>query len=129
MTTPQPRSSPFMSLVQHHERVWGLETYSGRPELSQILTSPVIAFWQNMEAKSEPHVDARGKLIVEKPKVDERLTITLHNDLKEIEAHIARLVIRSGAQLPKQYLARLFVKGREMRIASINIVFEPVDHK
>jgi hypothetical protein len=125
MATTSPKED-FMALVQLHERAWGMETYTGRPDLAAILQTSVAAFWSPSEPKSDPHFDKRGKL-VEKSKSDDRMTITLHNDLKEIEDHLAKLVLRSTLKPPTHRLMRIFVKGREMRIKAIHVDFEPVE--
>jgi DNA-directed RNA polymerase subunit RPC12/RpoP len=35
----------FMELVEIHERRWGTVQYPGRPTLSELMTSPVVACW------------------------------------------------------------------------------------
>lgn len=84
---------------------------SPRPE--SILAAPVVAFWAG-EVKDAPRA---------KPATD-RYTVTLHNDLSDVERYIASLVLRLAIELPKRRLARLFVKGVEVRVKGVQVVFE-----
>ena len=46
----EPPDAKFMDYVQRHERIWGTETYSGRPDLVDILTAPVVvASWISLQ--------------------------------------------------------------------------------
>jgi len=99
----------FMDYVQHHERSWGVEEYEGRPNLIDILRAPVSVFWQ------------------ETPEA-ERLTITLHDDMSEIEEYMTRLLFRRNGTIPKKRIARIFTGGKATRIKGIRIVFELEDN-
>jgi hypothetical protein len=110
----KPAKDDFLTWVQTHERLWGMETYPGRPDLQAILNAEVVAFWAS-ESKEGARV-----------KTQERYTITLHKDLSDVERYISSLVLRLAIELPKRRLARLFVKGIEVRIRGVNVLFEPV---
>lgn len=103
-----------MDMVQFHERAWGLETYSGRPELSEILMSPVVAFWY----KTEKGADG---------KTDNRFKIVLYENLDAIQDHLAKLILRSGVQTPQERLGRIFAKGKEVRVRGVTVHFEVLE--
>jgi hypothetical protein len=111
----QPSKDTFLSVVQQHERMWGMDSYPGRPDLEAILAAPVVAFWAG-EVKDAP-----------RSKTTERYTVTLHNDLSDVERYITSLVLRLAIELPKRRLARLFVKGTEVRIKGVQVVFEKLE--
>jgi hypothetical protein len=111
-----PSKDTFLGFVQQHERLWGMESYPGRPDLEAILAAPVVAFWVG-EVKDAP-----------RSKTPERYTVTLHNDLADVERYITSLVLRLAIELPKRRLARLFVKGAEVRIKGVQVVFEKIEN-
>lgn len=37
----------FLELVEFHERKWGTEQYAGRPALTELLHSPIVAMWRS----------------------------------------------------------------------------------
>ncbi len=102
--------SEFLALVQNHERVWGNDTYAGRPDLERVLNAPVVAFWQ---------VEATGKH-------SDHPQITLHKDLHEIEDYFVKLIFRSTLPAPKRRLYKLYVDGQQMRVSSVKFSFAPV---
>lgn len=95
-----------MFLAQEHERAWGRESYTGRPTLEEIFASPVIVFWADTNDKQE----------------DKRHTITLHDNLAELESHFLRLLF--ALDLPKRRPAKLFANGKKVRITGVKISFE-----
>ena len=106
----QTDRSDFLALVQQHERAWGNETYAGRPTLETILHAPVVAFWQ---------VQNSGKQA-------DRPQITLHKDLREIEEFYVKMIFRSSLPIQQRRLYKLFVDGKQMRVASVKLSFAPV---
>lgn len=98
----------FIDYVQQHEREWGNETYSGRPSLDEILRAPVVIFWQPVDSKS----------------TNGRRVVTLHNDLKEVQEHLEKLLIRSQLEFPRQRIYRMFAKGKQIRIKAVHVEFE-----
>lgn len=95
----------FMQFIEEHQRAWGRETYKGRPTLEQMLSSPVVAFWQ--------------------PTSDEMFfTATVHKELKEIEQYLLALLIHSEVRLPVLRLKRVFVNQQPKKIANISIEFK-----
>lgn len=104
-------NNSFLDYVQQHERAWGKDSYPGRPKLEQFLASPVVAFWEPMDAK---------KNIKETP----RRTATLHKSLDEIQDHFTKLLFRAHIDPPKNRLVLIFSNQERVRIKSVNIVFE-----
>lgn len=105
----------FLAYVQQHERLWGMETYPGRPTLEEMLNAPVVALWY------PPEDDDKAKKDIFR---QERFTVTLHQDLHEIESYVNRLIFRLSVQVPRVRLARVFVRGKEMKVKSVKIEFE-----
>lgn len=106
----QADRSEFLALVQQHERVWGNDSYAGRPDLEKVLNASVVAFWQvedNSKHSGHPQ-------------------ITLHKDLQEIEDFFVKLLFRSSLPAPKRRLYKLYVDGQQLRIASVKFTFAPV---
>lgn len=103
----------FLKLVQNHEREWGTDTYPNRPELAEIITSPVVLFWQPV-----PKDKQEAKL------VNTRMYIRLHNDLAAVENYLSNLVLRSSVQLPERKLAYIFLNQKHLRVTGIQVTFE-----
>jgi hypothetical protein len=101
----------FMDYVQDHERSWGNETYQGRPNLAELIQSPVVVFWEVL--KSE-------KNIKEVPPY----TVSLHKSLSEVEHYFAKILVRAQVEAPKQRIYRIFANGKEVRIKKVTIEFE-----
>lgn len=97
----------FMDYVQFHERIWGTEVYAGRPNLVDLLQTPVVVFWQVAE--------------------ESRYTVTLHDNLDEIEQYFAKLLMRSTLAPPKQRVVRIFAGGKQVRIKAVKVEFEVVE--
>lgn len=95
----------FMTYVTMHERAWGLDTYKGRPTLKQILEAKVVAFWYPT-SKELP------------------FTLTIHNDLKEIDAYLRALIIHTKVQVPRLRLARVYVNKQEVKFKTVQIVWQ-----
>jgi hypothetical protein len=116
------KSSPkepntYLGYVQQHERLWGTESYPGRPTLEEMLNAPVAALWYPHEENAKQKPD---------PLAQQKYTITLHQDLREIESYINRLIFRLAAQVPRHRLAKVFVKGKEVKVKGVRIEFEEV---
>jgi hypothetical protein len=101
----------FMDYVQHHERVWGVEHYSQRPTLAQILEAPVVVFWQRIGPENIQN---------------RRFTIRLHNSLEEIEAHYTSMIFSKTVQAPTEQIHRIFQKGKRLKIQSAEVQFNYV---
>ena len=95
----------FLDIVQNHEREWGTETYQARPGLAEILSASVVVFWQKTDGK------------------EKRLLITLHDDTKDIEMHLAKLVLRSPVQQPDRRYIMGFQGQKRLKIAGFKVVF------
>ncbi len=100
-----------MDFVQDHERSWGNETYAGRPNLAELIQSPVVVFWESL--KHEKNI-----------KEATRYTVSLHKSLSEVEGYFAKILMRAQVEAPKQRIYRMFANGKEVRIKRVNIEFE-----
>jgi hypothetical protein len=105
----------FLGYVELHERMWGMETYPGRPTLEEILSAPVLALWYPPDEEEAAKTDFFKQ---------ERFTLTLHEDLQAIESYINRLIFRLSVKMPRQRLAKVFTSGKEVKMKSVSIVFE-----
>lgn len=105
--SPSKRHAPkFIDLVQEHEREWGKKSYPGKPKLADILAAPVVAFWQ---VEGEEH----------------RLSITLHDDLSDIEKFLTRQLFTGSVNAPRRRLVRVFKDQKRMVIAGVRVLFQP----
>lgn len=101
----------FMTYVQAHERAWGHTNYTGRPDLAEILQSPVVVFWKSVDPKKEK----------------EPPTITLHDDLQALEQHFAKLILRSAAGYPDIVVSRMYENQKQVVIKGVRIAFGLVE--
>lgn len=95
----------FMERVQSHERGWGNEKYTGRPDLIDIMSANVVAFWQPTDPKIKHHV------------------ITLHDDMKDLEKWLIQAVLRAHVANPDKRLTAIFSSRRKVRVTDVKIVF------
>lgn len=107
-STNKQAQNEFMEYVQLHERSWGNATYPGRPNLTDILNTPVVVFWA-VESK------------------DERYQVTLHLDLREIEKHFYQMLFRAQLKSPRRRPVRIFEYQRRMIVKDVRILFAPHD--
>lgn len=105
----EPKS--LIEYVQAHERMWGLETYQNRPEMQVILSSAVVAFWIDSNL-------ANGKKHI----------ITVHDDLKPIQAYFDTFVRRLRIGFSSRRLVILFVNGCEVEVG-IRIGVRQLKHR
>lgn len=99
----------FINAVQEHERRWGTDTYPNRPELSDLLSASIVAFW----------IPAQGE--------DKRMIATIHADLDEINKYALRVLIHSRAELPNKRLARIYVNQQKATIQGVQVFISGVD--
>lgn len=97
----------FMSLVQLHERAWGLDSYPGRPKLDDILKAWIVVFW---------HPTLRR---------DHAYRISIHENMQDVEQFVTDLLLKGG-QVSERRLAYLFVNQKEIKIKRVKLVFEKV---
>ncbi len=97
-----------MYYVQLHERTWAFERYTGRPSLEEIMSTSVVVFWK-----------AAGK--------EDRLTISLHESLTDVEKLLLQMVIRAGVNTPKRRIVRIFKDHKRQIPRKFNIEFDEVD--
>ncbi len=101
----KPRDE-FMERVQAHERNWGNETYPNRPDLIEIISAPIVAFWQ----PSDPNITHQ--------------IITLHTDLKEIEQWFIQVFLRAHITQPDRRFLAAYSNRKKVRIKGVSIQFE-----
>jgi hypothetical protein len=101
----------FLELVQQHERDWGNEVYTGRPQLADLLSAPVVVFWQPAKANNK----------------DKRLMVSLHNDVNMIEKYLTRLIMLGHSNPPDRRYVTAFMNQREVKVKSVKIEFAFID--
>jgi len=101
----------FLDYVQEHERTWGNETYTGKPNLQDFLQASVVVFWQTIG--DEKNI-----------KVAPRYTATVHKDLSELEDYFAKLLFRAQVEPPKNRVVQIFANGKPVRIKGVKVEFE-----
>lgn len=109
MSLIRSRSSnkEFIQEVEKHERAWGHNSYTGRPSLDKIMNARVVAFWY--PNGTDPDIYT---------------TITLHSELKEISAYVEALVRHTKTRAPVVRLARVFLNQNEVKIKSVQVIFD-----
>lgn len=105
-TGNQKPSTKFIDLVEDHEREWGKQRYQGKPKLKDILDATVVAFWQ-----------VEGE--------ENRLMITLHNDLSDVEKSLTRQLFTGSVNAPRKRLVRVYQDQKRMVIAGVSVIFQP----
>lgn len=103
-------ASKFLEFVQAHEREWGRDSYPGKPSLAQMLESPVVVFSRPTNEKEKT-----------------RMTATLYADMRGVEDHFTKLVMRAQIELPKYRIAHVFCNQKSMRIKGVRIEFVEMD--
>ncbi len=96
----------FMKYVERHERAWGMESYKGRPTLTQLVEAKIVAFWhptsQNMNH-----------------------TATIHKHIDEIDEYLTHLVWHSAKErVPLLRLEAVFVDKAQMVIKGIKVIYD-----
>lgn len=109
MSQRRQQPSLFMSLVQDHEREWGTTIYDARPSLAEVISSPVVVFWQSTK------------------KDEKRLTVSLHEDFDALQKYFFRLLLVSSSELPSRRVVRIFHNQTEQRITGFQVEFAPVN--
>ncbi|MFW5748071.1 MAG: hypothetical protein ACOCYT_00510 [Chloroflexota bacterium] len=95
----------FFRRVEKHEREWGNQSYPGRPTLMEIMTAPIVIFWEGKEKRVHE-------------------VISLHQSLDEVERYFLRMLIaRKSNSEDNQRVADIFKDQKRMTIKSVNIVF------
>lgn len=106
----------FMDYVQHHERTWGTDSYKGRPDLADILSAAVVVFWR-AEAKAEGRA-------ANQPDVSDRYLVSLHRDLRDIEEHFVKLILRGNLHAPGRRIVAIFKDQQRVRVKSVKVEFD-----
>lgn len=121
----EPPDAKFMDYVQRHERIWGTETYSGRPDLVDILTAPVVVFWRP-ERKTNQNEDT-DQPETESTDPTVRHIVSLHTSLREIEEYFVKLILRGNLEAPKQRIVAIFKDQKRVRVKGVKIEFSLPD--
>ena len=109
---PPKKNKAFLAEVQKYERAWGNESYTGRPSLEQIMDAKVVAFWYPSGTDVEMHT-----------------TVTLHPDLKAIDAYVQQLVVHTKVRMPVVRLAKVFLNQHQVKIRSVEVKYTQVLEK
>jgi hypothetical protein len=96
---PKKDNRAFLNEVEKLERAWGSESYTGHPNLNQLMSAKVVAFWCPSGSDDEMHT-----------------TITLHTSLDDIHDYVTHLVWHTKERLPLVRLAKLFENQQEVKI-------------
>ncbi len=96
----------FMKYVERHERAWGMETYKGRPTLTQLVEAKIVAFWH-------PTTQTMNH------------TATIHKSIDEIDDYLTHLVWHSTKErLPLLRLEAVFIDKAQMQIKGIKVIYD-----
>jgi hypothetical protein len=101
----------FMDWIALHDRAWANERYEGRPESSEMAVATVLAFWYPTKAS------------------DKRFTASVHHNLRDLNAHLSKMLVECKFSPPEKRLARLFVDGEPRRIRGVRVVLDEVEEK
>jgi hypothetical protein len=112
MPAPKP-SEKFMDLVQLHERAWGTDNYAGKPNLIDILNSPVTVFWKPKEGNEKKY---KGLY-----------TVTLHKDMNDVEDYLLKMLTRASIQHPDRYMSRIFRNRERVILQSVRFIFKEIE--
>lgn len=98
----------FIDYVQHHERVWGTESYKERPSLAEILNADIVVFWQKLNPENMQN---------------RRYRLTLHDSLEDIENFYTKILFRSQIEPPKERIHRIWRNQKRVRITNVRVEF------
>lgn len=100
-------NSNFLQTVQLHERAWGNDNYTGKPDLAALLSAKIVVFWQLPKR--------------------ERWEATIHEHMKEIEEELTSALLRLSISAPRRTPARIYAKQRRVCITGMKITFAYCD--
>lgn len=101
---PTPQNE-FMEYVQLHERSWGDKTYPGRPNLTEIMQSRVVVFWQ-IEGKADRYV------------------ISLYKNIPELEKFLTRVLLLGNVNLSRRRLAKIFKDQQRLQVTGLRLLLQ-----
>lgn len=99
----------FMGWVEMHEHNWTDNPYPNRPPLADILRTPVVTFWK-------PHKEEKQG----------RYYVRCFADLRAVESHFVKLMMRSELEAPQDRLIRIYSNQKQVIIAGIKMDFQEV---
>lgn len=114
--------SAFMELVQLHERMWGMEQYTGRPTLAELLTSPLVVMWAG---RSDKRLTPDTRLAENKriaPSGDNRFMFSVHQNVDELNEILLGLILASRPNTSNRKLSRLYLKQKPVEITGIKLM-------
>lgn len=98
-------ANKFIELVQEHERSWGKDSYSGRPDLAALLNSPVVAWWISTSSKTN----------------ETRRMATVHREIDDLDKYAARLLLHSRNEPPKKRLMEVYINQKKAVIRGVRL--------
>ena len=93
----------FIDAIQEHERSWGMETYQGRPQLSDLLSAAVVAWWLSTDAN------------------ETRTMASVHEDIDDLNKYASRILLQSRRELPKRRLVEVYVNQKKAVIRGVSL--------
>lgn len=110
----------FMELIQMHERSWGMQSYTGRPSLAELIAGPVVVMWEGDRPLITPTRRSGGS-----PATPEhgRFMLTVHQHVDELNGLLFDMLV-AGKPLPKEKrrLARIFVEQKEVHVKGLRLL-------
>ena len=99
-------TNPFMELIQIHERTWGMDTYPGRPSLSDLLSRPLVVFWAG---------DEKGGT--------RRSIATVHDTIDELNDALLSMILASKVTAhPAHRLQRIFINQKPAEVVGLKLI-------
>lgn len=104
--TQHPRI--FLDRVQRHEQEWGTDSYPNKPTLTEIINANVVVFWIGNDR-------------------EQRETITLHADTRDVEFMLGRQLLRSSIAPIDKRMRAIYQNQKQLRIKAFRVVFTPIE--
>lgn len=122
MTEETPTA--LLDLIQLHERIWGTTTYPDRPSLAELLNSPVVAVWVDMQPpNTEGRVAAARRALTEDKSSDEWFKLGAYKTSEELYEALFRVLIVGGPMTCRR-LSRVYLNGKSLKITGVRLTVE-----
>lgn len=118
-------NTAFMEIVQLHERQWGMESYPNRPNLTQLLSSLIVAMWVNRPTPSA--AIASGRAVVTKiPTMpsghSERFMLTCHDSPDDLSQILFDIIMAGKVTVfSNRELAKVWVRQQEAIVSGLTL--------
>jgi hypothetical protein len=114
----KPKETPkkvetFLDHVELHERAWGNESYLGKPSLVDIMSSPIVVFWKPRDLNDKKYQGLH--------------TITLHENIRDVENYLLKMLTRAALDHPDRYMYRIYDNKHRVILKTIRFVFSTVE--